>query len=125
MQAFVRTLVVLGVLVGMFCAWGEADQAAAAKRQPARDAGTPGKTQQDDVGLLDAAWNGRTETVSALLDRGVNVNAQDPGLRTALMAAAGNGHAETVQALLARGADVHAGDEYGGTALMNAVVNGY
>lgn len=58
----------------------------------------------DDLALLLAAENGRTETARLLLDRGANIHAQDD---VALLWAAGNGHAAIVRLLLDRGADAY------------------
>ena len=73
--------------------------------------------------LMDAAEEGNTEVVRALLAApGVDVNAADAEGSTALMLAANRGHTETVTALLAApGLDMNAGDDTGTyTALMQA-----
>jgi ankyrin repeat protein len=57
--------------------------------------------------LTGAAFDGETQTVALLLDRGANIHADND---YALQAAAGNGHTETVALLLDRGADIHADD---------------
>jgi ankyrin repeat protein len=72
-----------------------------------------------------AARNGHTDIVSALLDRGAEVEAKDSIDRTALMIAARNGHTDIVSALLDRGAEVEAKDSIDLTALMLAVQNGH
>ena len=70
--------------------------------------------------LLDAATNGHTETVTALLAQGADVNAQDKYGATALILAAQNGYAETVETLSAKGADASVKNNAGWTALMIA-----
>ena len=75
--------------------------------------------------LIRAALEGSAETVTALLERGADVNARDNDGYTALIWAAFNGHAEIVTALLERGADVDARNNDGDTALMWAAHNGH
>jgi ankyrin repeat protein len=69
--------------------------------------------------LIDAAENGRTETVALLLDRDPNIHAYND---LALQGAAENGHTETVALLLDRGADLHSKNE---GALRVAAENGH
>ncbi len=57
--------------------------------------------------LYDAALLGKTAKVKALLNKGADVNAQDKGVTT-LMVAAFGGHTEIVKLLLDKGADVNA-----------------
>ncbi len=85
---------------------------------PYLSAGDEEKT--GEMNLLQAAKDGDTETVKALLESGANVNATDENGNTVLMAAAAGGHAEIVQMLLRAGADVNASDKSGYTALMRA-----
>ena len=58
------------------------------------------KDEGEDLPLMSAALAGQTETVAALLRRGVDVNARNDEGRTALMFAVINMHAATVQTLL-------------------------
>lgn len=75
--------------------------------------------------LLNAAADGDTKTVVALLDEGLEVNKGLPLVGTnALILAAGHGHVETVRALLDNGADVNATDASGWTALHAAAYKG-
>lgn len=62
-----------------------------------------------------AAFEGRTEIVRVLLDRGADVNAGGTDDRPALSWAAQWGHAETVKVLLDRGASIHAKDVFNKT----------
>jgi hypothetical protein len=66
--------------------------------------------------LLDAAAQGRTAKVQALVDQGVSLAAKDKNGRTALMLAAQHGHAPTVRFLLEKGADATVRDQHGATA---------
>jgi ankyrin repeat protein len=75
--------------------------------------------------LMRAALTGQAAAISALVDKGADVNAKDQSGRTALMEAAFGGHVETVQALIERGADVNAKDHSGWTALMEAASKGH
>ena len=68
--------------------------------------------------LIEAAKQGDTATVEALLEQGADVNARERKGQTALIRAALLGHTDTVQALLAAGADVNAKGKLGWTALM-------
>ncbi|MBI3104131.1 MAG: ankyrin repeat domain-containing protein [Candidatus Rokubacteria bacterium] len=58
--------------------------------------------------LAQAALNGDTATVQALLAQGARVNGRGPAGITPLMLAAQRGHTETVGALLEAKADVNA-----------------
>ncbi len=74
--------------------------------------------------LIEAAWNGDTDTCLALIAQGADVNAKNNGDRTALMLAARRGHTKLGLNLIAQGADVHAQTIWGETALTLAVKNG-
>jgi ankyrin repeat protein len=84
-----------------------------------------GAKKEARLELATAAREGRAEPVGALLQRGAQVNVQDPSGTTPLMAAAANGHVEIVRMLIAAGADVNAGNNLGRTALMSAAGNRY
>jgi thioredoxin-like negative regulator of GroEL len=75
--------------------------------------------------LIEAAKNGDTAQVKALLDKGADVNARDKDGLTALMWAAAGGRTDIVKALLDKGADVNAKTSYGYTALMWAAAGGH
>ncbi|MDA2929702.1 ankyrin repeat domain-containing protein, partial [Acidobacteria bacterium AH-259-O06] len=64
----------------------------------------------------EAAKNGQTDRVKALLDADADVNATDVDGMTPLMWAAFGGHTNTVRALLDAGADVSVKDKQGSTA---------
>jgi ankyrin repeat protein len=76
-----------------------------------------------DTALWDAARDGQTDTVIALLQAGVTVGS------VPLFLAAHNGHTDTVLALLQAGATVDTvaqwRDKIGGTALVAAACNGH
>lgn len=76
--------------------------------------------------LIEAAGIGDTDTVRALLDEGIDINARNEVFgHTALIVAARLGYTDTVRVLLEKGADVNATDKYGTTALHWAEKNGH
>jgi hypothetical protein len=70
--------------------------------------------------LLDAAAQGRTTKVQALVAQGASLESQDKDERTALMLAAQHGHADTVHFLLEKGASAASRDSHGATAWVLA-----
>jgi ankyrin repeat protein len=80
-----------------------------------------GGNRSDKDALVTAAMSGRLEQVQALLDKGVNVNAQDRSGNTPLMAAALGGHVQVAKVLLEKGANVNAAAKGGLTALNKAL----
>ena len=75
--------------------------------------------------LIEAAQEGDTAAVQAMLAKGADVNAKDNTGQTALMFAAMVGDTATVEALLAAGADVNARNIGGATALIFAEAGGH
>ncbi len=76
--------------------------------------------------LMEAAWEGHTEAVKALLDAGAEINAREERFElSALMFASGRGHTEAVKALLDAGADPNLADNYRETPLMAASDKGH
>ena len=74
--------------------------------------------------LFEAARKGDAATVTALLDKGADVNAKFRYGQTALFKAAERGHASVVKVLLDRGADVKVQDTfYRATAMTWALDN--
>jgi ankyrin repeat protein len=73
--------------------------------------------------LIRASWDGETEIVAMLLEKGADVNAKDAKGSTALMKASLNGHTEIVRMLMEKGADVNAKDNNRSTALMKAILH--
>lgn len=72
--------------------------------------------------LWEAARSGDATLVTALLDKGADVNARFRYGATALFKAAERGHIEVVKVLVARGADVTVKDTfYGATAMTWAL----
>lgn len=74
----------------------------------------------DNELIMQAALDGKIETVKDALNKGFNANTIDPNKRTSLMLAAYNGHNEIVKLLIANGADVNLTDNVDRTALMYA-----
>jgi hypothetical protein len=70
--------------------------------------------------VLDAARDGRVETMRELITTGADVNSKDPCGKTALMLASCRGHKEIVTVLITAGADANARDDNGNTALIYA-----
>ena len=77
-----------------------------------------------DAALLTAAYQGTTEEVVRLLERGADIKAEDKYGDTPLMHAALSGKTEAVALLLKLGADIEAKDKYGDTPLMHAALFG-
>ena len=92
------------------------------KTRPKRQRG--GGEEEDDE-LINASYNGHTETVTRLLEKGADMNAIDKYGRTALIMAIQNGHTEIVTRLLEKGANVNAKNSYGVTALHIASREGH
>ena len=72
------------------------------------------------VSIHEAALNGQSGQVTALLEAGIDSNLKDPEGRTPLMYASFNGHAEVIKGLVKKGADINLQDNYGRSALMMA-----
>ena len=75
--------------------------------------------------LMDKVVADDAAGVSALIAKGVDVNARNNYGWTALSHAARAGNAELVELLLAHGADVNARDQSGWTPLMRAAMKGH
>lgn len=87
---------------------------------------TPAQNPKQELNdqFWEAARKGDVQAVTALLDKGADVNAKFRYGATALFKAAERGHTEVVKLLLARGADVSVKDTfYGATAMTWAVDN--
>jgi ankyrin repeat protein len=86
----------------------------------------PAQTAQQELNeqMWEAVRKGDVALVTALLDKGADVNAKFRYGTTALFKAAERGHMEVVKVLLARGADVSVKDTfYGATAMTWALQN--
>jgi len=82
--------------------------------------------QQLNEQMWEAVRRGDAAEVTALLDKGADVNAKFRYGATALFKAAERGHVEVAKILLARGADVTVKDTfYGATAMTWALDNGH
>ena len=79
-------------------------------------------TNQD--ALFEAARTGDRARVAALLDSGVNVNAQSRYGVTALGFAADRGHLDVVRLLVERGADVNVADSFYGSRPIDFALRG-
>lgn len=75
--------------------------------------------------LVDAAWQGKPDTIRNLIKGGVDINARDKesGL-TALMAAAAYGSTDVIDLLISAGAKINTKDNYGWSAIMIASEKG-
>jgi len=71
--------------------------------------------------LIEAAQNGRTKTVLAMLADGADANERGEGGTTPMMVAAAGNHREAMDALIASGANVNARDEAGRSVLIRAI----
>jgi protein-ribulosamine 3-kinase len=82
----------------------------------------------DSLGNNPLAWaarNGFEDTVSLLINSGVDVTLQNNEGMTALQWAAGNGHAKIVQHLYDHGADIETADKNSWNPLHRAACNGH
>jgi ankyrin repeat protein len=70
---------------------------------------------------FEAARNGGTKELAALLDAGLSLNLATAGRDTLLILAAKHAHADTVRLLVERGADIARVNDRGQTALSAAV----
>ena len=76
-------------------------------------------SSSDQLAFFNAATEGNTESLLAMLAKGINVNSTNSDGRTALMISASQGHLGSVQELINSGADVTLqGVNDGVTALM-------
>jgi glutaminase len=73
--------------------------------------------------LMYAAGSNRSIDVKRMLARGVNLNAPDYDMRTALHLAASEGHYSVAVLLISHGADTKAKDRFGNTPLDDAIRN--
>ena len=73
---------------------------------------------------FDAAREGRTDILDALIAAGAPVDARDRKGYTAFILATYNGHQDAASVLLARGADPCVGDKRGNTAQMGLAFKG-
>jgi len=71
--------------------------------------------------LMEAASNGQSGRISAMIKEGVSVDSRDVNSATPLILAAAGGHIEVARLLIENNADVNAADSSGMTALMRAV----
>ena len=78
----------------------------------------------DDSPLISASFDGHTEIVKFLLERGADPNIITNNGFTSLIHASVQGHTEIVRLLLENGADPNIRDRYGRTPLMIALNNG-
>ncbi|MEE8128931.1 MAG: ankyrin repeat domain-containing protein, partial [Vicinamibacterales bacterium] len=76
-----------------------------------------------DVQLIEAIKDHDHETVRALLEQKVDVNAREGDGATALHWAVERDDVETIEALLRAGADVNAANDYGVTPISLACIN--
>jgi ankyrin repeat protein len=92
---------------------------------PPRLTGSAPIVTAEGTALGDIAGRGSAQMAEVLLTGGANVNARQPGGRTALMLAAATGNIAVVRVLLDAGADVNAEDSGGKSALQLAQAGGH
>ena len=87
---------------------------------------TPAQNPKQELNdqFWEAVRKGDVVAVTALLDKGADVNAKFRYGQTALFKAAERGHAEVVKLLLARGADVTVKDTFYNTNAMSWALDG-
>lgn len=77
-----------------------------------------------EAGLLKAAEAGKLDDVTALLEKGADIDTTDDFGRTPLMMSALGGHTRIAKVLIDAGADIGAAAKYGQTALQFAEEQG-
>jgi ankyrin repeat protein len=82
------------------------------------------KIRDTGLALIEAANEGDSKAVEALLDSGADINSRDEQNQTALHQAASRGHTLIVKLLLERGADVNAKNLFGQTPMLAPVYRG-
>jgi ankyrin repeat protein len=86
----------------------------------------PSPSNGNTVALHYAAWKGRENVVTYLLETcGVDVNLVDDGNFTALYCASSKNHVSSIRLLSQHGADPNIVDDDGDTPLMIAAQNGH
>ena len=80
--------------------------------------------QEDEKEFLSNTAKGNVDSVSSLIEAGVDVNVQDENGITALMKASEGGHTELVEELIKAEADKNIQDLHGDTSLIHAVEAG-
>lgn len=81
--------------------------------------------EQLNIALIDAARQGDSAAVKALLERGASVHASDERGVTALIAAAYQNHLEVAEMLIEAGADVNVQDDTQQSAYLIPTADGY
>ena len=82
------------------------------------------KNYNGQTALIEAALNGKIDTVNLLIKKGADLNQRGKNARTALMWVCLSGRIQMVQSLLAHGADVNVKDRNNQNALMLAAGKG-
>lgn len=75
--------------------------------------------------LLQAAEDGKTDTIKNLINNGANINVQDSDGRTPIMIATYNNDVETAKILIEAGADVNIQDNMKNSPFLYAGAEGY
>ena len=70
--------------------------------------------------LLDASWNGGTEVVNLLIEKGADIHVKTNDGRSPLQDVIGYGRTEVVNLLIEKGADIHVKDNNVATPLYLA-----
>ena len=80
--------------------------------------------REKDEAIVNAAGDGKVETVSRLLAEGASQDAKNGAGIPALVWAASGGHLDVLKVLRREGADLEARNLYGDTALLEAAIRG-
>lgn len=73
-----------------------------------------------NAAFFTAVWEGYTDVVAQMIQKGADINTVAKGETTMLMFAAANGHTDIARLLIQNGSNINIANEYGNTALFFA-----